>query len=37
MTLRSLHTEASRPAQLVGMYACPDCGHEGRFLIDREA
>ena len=37
MTLHSLHTDAARPAQLVGMYACPDCGHERRVLIEREA
>lgn len=37
MNLHSLHTDVARPAQLIGMYACPDCGHESRFLIEREA
>lgn len=37
MTLRSLHTDVSRPDQLVGMYACPDCGHESRIPIERES
>lgn len=30
MRLRSLHTESSRPSQLLGLYECPDCGHEQR-------
>jgi len=30
MSLRTLHTDASRPGQLVGLYECPDCGDERR-------
>lgn len=30
MRLRSLHSERSRPGQLMGLYECPDCGHEQR-------
>ena len=30
MQLRTLHSDASRPDTLVGLYECPECGHELR-------
>lgn len=29
MSLRSLHTDSTRPG-LLGLYECPDCGYEQR-------
>ena len=37
MTLRSLHTDVSRPGQLVGTYECPDCGEERRYPVQEVA
>jgi len=28
MELRTMHSDASRPEVLVGLFACPECGHE---------
>ena len=28
MDLRTMHSDASRPEVLVGLFACPECGHE---------
>ena len=36
MELRSLHTDSSRPEQLMGLYECPDCGHEQRVPFAEE-
>ena len=30
MELRSMHSDASRPDVVVGLFVCPDCGHETR-------
>ena len=32
--LRTLHSDDSRPEQVIGLYECPDCGHEQRVPID---
>ena len=37
MRLRTLHSDASRPGVLVGLYECPDCGHEQRVLVEPAA
>jgi len=34
MSLRTMHTDANRPGQLVGLYECPDCGDERRLPIE---
>jgi hypothetical protein len=34
MSLRTLHTDSSKPGQLVGIYVCPDCGDERRYPLD---
>ena len=36
MGLRSLHTDSSRPGQLVGLFVCPDCGDERRHPFEAE-
>jgi hypothetical protein len=28
MQLRTMHSDATRPDVLVGLYECPECGHE---------
>ena len=28
MELRTMHSDASRPDVLVGLFECPECGHE---------
>ena len=28
MQLRTMHSDVSRPDVLVGLFECPDCGHE---------
>jgi hypothetical protein len=33
MELRTLHSDASRPDTVVGLYECPECGHERRLPI----
>jgi hypothetical protein len=30
MELRTMHSEDSRPDQVVGLFECPVCGHERR-------
>jgi hypothetical protein len=36
MRLRSLHTESTRPGQLLGLFVCPDCGEERRHPLEAE-
>jgi hypothetical protein len=33
MQLRTMHSDSSRPDVLVGLFECPDCGHERRLPI----
>lgn len=33
MNLRTLHSEQSAPLQVIGVYVCPECGHERRLPI----
>ncbi len=33
MQLRTLHSDQSRPDTVVGLYECPECGHERRLPI----
>ena len=33
MTLRMLHSDVSTPGQVLGEYACPECGSERRLPI----
>ncbi len=33
MELRTMHSDSSRPDMVVGLYECPECGHERRFPI----
>ena len=33
MQLRTLHSDSSRPETLIGLYECPECGHERRLPI----
>ncbi len=33
MSLRTLHSDVSAPEQLLGEYACPECGSERRLPI----
>jgi hypothetical protein len=37
MTLRTLHSDSSRPEQLVGLFECPECGHERRLPLGAAA
>jgi hypothetical protein len=30
MQLRSMHSESSQPDLLLGLFECPECGHERR-------
>jgi hypothetical protein len=34
MTLRTLHSDQAAPAQLLGVFVCPECGRERRLPID---
>ena len=34
MQLRTLHSDSSRPDTVVGLYECPECGHERRLPIE---
>jgi hypothetical protein len=36
MQLRTLHSDSSRPDVVVGLYECPECGHERRVPIQTE-
>ena len=33
MQLRTMHSDSTRPDTLVGLYECPECGHERRLPI----
>lgn len=33
MSLRALHSDVSAPRQVLGEYACPECGSERRLPI----
>jgi len=33
MKLRTMHSDSSQPDTVVGLYECPECGHERRFPI----
>jgi len=37
MRLRSMHSDSSRPDTVVGLYECPECGHERRQPIETAA
>ncbi len=37
MTLHSLHSDASRPSQVVALYECPACGHQVRVPMEPAA
>jgi len=34
MTLRTMHSDSSRPDTVVGLYECPECGSERRLPIE---
>ena len=36
MQLRTMHSDSSRPDVLVGLFECPECGHERRAQIKTE-
>jgi Zn ribbon nucleic-acid-binding protein len=33
MRLQTMHSDSSRPETIVGLYECPECGHERRLPI----
>jgi len=33
MRLRTMHSEQTQPGQLLGLFECPECGHERRVPI----
>lgn len=33
MQLRTMHSDSSRPDVVVGLFECPECGHERRAQI----
>ena len=37
MELHSLHSDASRPGEVVGLYECPECGHQQRVPVETAA
>jgi len=37
MDLRTLHSDSSRPSELVGLFECPECGHERRLPLGTAA
>jgi hypothetical protein len=37
MELRSLHSQLSRPEELVGLFECPECGFERRLPVGSAA
>ena len=37
MSLRTLHSDSTSPSQLVGLYECPQCGHERRLPMESAA
>ena len=34
MKLRTMHSDSSQPDTVVGLYECPECGHERRQPIE---
>jgi hypothetical protein len=36
MELRTMHSDESRPNVVVGLFECPECGHERRLPIRTE-
>jgi len=34
MHLRSLHSDATEPERLQGLFECPECGHERRMPLE---
>ena len=37
MSLRTLHSDSSRPGELLGLFECPECGHERRVPVEAAA
>lgn len=37
MSLRTIHTDAERPDEVIGQYECPECGFERRVPMRYEA
>lgn len=37
MNLRTLHSDATRPGELYGLYECPECGHERHLPMESAA
>ena len=37
MSLRSIHSDAGRPDLAVGLFECPECGHERRLPLSQVA
>lgn len=37
MRLRTMHSDSSRPDTVVGLYECPECGHERHLPIDEKS
>jgi hypothetical protein len=37
MRLRTLHSDSSKPEELIGLFECPECGHERRVPIGAAA
>ena len=35
MQLRTMHSDSTRPDVLVGLFECPECGHERRLPIGK--
>jgi len=33
MELRTMHSDSGQPDTVVGLFECPECGHERRFPI----
>ena len=33
MLLRTMHSDATRPQVVVGLYECPECGYERRLPV----
>ena len=36
MRLRTMHSDSSRPDTVIGLYECPECGHERRLPIETD-
>jgi hypothetical protein len=37
MSLRTLHSDVASPGQLLGLFECPQCGHERRVPMESAA